>query len=156
MPKDIIDVRTSEMKVASNDKILRSTGIGSCIAITMYDRGKKIGALGHAMLTRLGTRIEDPITNLRYIEDSIDAMIKALKALEVPKERLEAKIFGGAHMFKVFETGAEGLGARNIEAAQKKLQQESITVVSNDTGGNVGRSVLFDLKTGIVEVKTKV
>lgn len=72
------------------------------------------------------------------------------------RERLEAKIVGGANMFKVFDKNPNSIGIHNAETAQKKLEKEGIKVVANDTGGNIGRSVAFELETGLVEVKTKI
>jgi chemotaxis protein CheD len=152
----IIHVQTADMQVGEQDQLLQSTGIGSCIVITLYDTQKKIGALAHAMVERPKNITPSPTPSLRYIEDAIDAMLVALKALGVQKQNLVAKLFGGAHMFKVFDSKTKGVGAQNIAAAHTKLQQEGITIVSNDTGGNVGRTVLFDLSTGTVKITTLV
>ena len=150
----IIDVPMGEMKTASNNHILRSSGIGSCIVITLYDPLKKIGALAHPILAEnIGKSTEHP---LRFIDNAIDAMISALEKLGAVKINLEAKIVGGANMFKVFDKNPESIGIQNAEAAKKKLEKEGIKIIANDTGGNVGRSVTFDLETGLVEVKTKI
>ena len=150
----IIEVSMSDMKVASNDHILISSGIGSCIVITLYDPLKRVGALAHPMLAEnIGNSTEYP---LRFVGNAIDAMLSALAALGATKERLEAKIIGGATMFKVFDRSPDSMGAQNAEAAKKKLEKEGIKIIVNDTGGNVGRSVAFELTTGLVEIKTKV
>jgi chemotaxis protein CheD len=150
----IINVDMSDMKVASNNSSIRSAGIGSCIVITLYDPQKKIGAMAHPMLAEnTGGDTQKP---LRFVDSAISAMIMALEKAGASKERLEAKIVGGANMFKVFDKNPDSIGIHNAEAAQKKLEAKGIKIVANDTGGNVGRAVVFELKTGIVEVKTKI
>jgi chemotaxis protein CheD len=172
---NIINVAMSDMKTASNGCILRSRGIGSCIAVTLYDPAQRVGAMAHPMLalpnnSQLATgnsynkkEKELPVTdyglqvtNLRYVESAIDAMIVAVERLGASKERLEAKIVGGANMFEVFHAGSGSIGDQNVEAAKTKLEREGITIVTNDTGGNIGRSMTLDLTTGLAEVKTKV
>ena len=150
----IIDISMSDMKVAKNDGVLRSSGIGSCVVITLFDPVVRVGALAHPMLAK---NISDTTDHsLRFVDKAIDAMISALERMGARKSQLEAKIVGGANMFKVFDKNPDSIGLQNAEVAKKKLDKEGIKIVANDTGGNVGRSVVFDLKTGLVEVKTKI
>jgi len=150
----IIDVNMSEMKAATNPHLLRSSGIGSCIVITLYDSIKRIGAMAHPMLAEnISGDTENP---LRFIESAIDAMVLSLEKIGASKERLEAKIIGGANMFKVFDKNPDSIGTQNVEAAINKLKKEGIKIVATDTGENCGRSVSFDLSSGFVEVKTKI
>jgi chemotaxis protein CheD len=150
----IIGVSMSDMKTAVSPSILRSSGIGSCIVITLYDSVNKIGSIAHPMLA--DPPAGESKNSLRFVENAIDAMISALAKLGRSKDRLEAKIIGGANMFKVFDKDPDSIGIHNYESAKKKLEKEGIVIVSEDTGGNVGRSVDFDLNTGLVEVKTKI
>ncbi|MBU4347358.1 MAG: chemotaxis protein CheD [Elusimicrobia bacterium] len=171
----IIEVSMSDMKIATNPHILRSSGIGSCVVITLYDPIGRIGAMAHSMLpaaTQKNAEINAEerrrdqrssaldsanfSASLRYVEDAIDAMIVELAKLGAPKERMEAKLVGGASMFEVFDKNPNSIGTQNVEAAKKKLEEEGIKVVATDTGENCGRSADFDLTTGIVEVKTKI
>jgi chemotaxis protein CheD len=157
----IIEISMSDMKAATNPHTLRSSGIGSCVVITLYDPQKRVGAMAHPMLAdppageagNISGSIEYP---LRFVESAIDAMLSALSVLGASKERLEAKIVGGANMFKVFDKNPGSIGIHNAEAAKNKLEREGIKIVANDTGGSIGRSVSFDLVTGLVEVKTKI
>ncbi|MGB2762501.1 MAG: chemotaxis protein CheD [Minisyncoccales bacterium] len=150
----IIDVAMGDMKAASNDRILRSNGIGSCVVITLYDSSKKVGAMAHSVLAEsINKNTDNP---LRFVDGAIDAMISALEKLGARKSRLEAKIVGGASMFKVFDKNPDSIGLKNIEAAKNNLEKEGIKIVATDTGENCGRSVTFELTSGLVEVKTKI
>jgi chemotaxis protein CheD len=149
----IIDVNMSCIEVASEDRILRSVGIGSCIVITLYDPRNKVGAMAHPMLDESDKHsFKNP---LRFVDSSIDVMIKELKKFGSVKNCLEAKIVGGANMFETSGENFELVGSSNIEATKKKLGIEGIKIIASDTGGSVGRSVEFDVSTGIVEVRTK-
>lgn len=168
----IIDVSMSDMKAAGNPHMLRSSGIGSCVVVTLYDPVKKVGAMAHPMLAEptrglnglhadktdsvKSVAIRKNPRSLRYVEQAIDAMISELTKMGAKKERLEAKLVGGANMFKVFDKSPDSIGAQNVEAAKKKLEKEGIKVIAADTGENCGRSVVFELTTGVVEVKTKI
>jgi chemotaxis protein CheD len=172
----IISVNMSDMKVATNPHTIRSNGIGSCLVITLYDPQKRVGAMAHPMLALPSNqqpvmsnvyknKVEKlPVTsyssqvtdNLRYVEPAIDAMISKLLKLGAEKSRLESKLVGGASMFKVLDKNPDSIGIHNTDVAQKKLEKEGIKIVANDTGGSVGRSVEFDLVTGLVEIKTKI
>jgi chemotaxis protein CheD len=149
----IIDVSMSNMHSASDDHVLRSIGIGSCIVVTLYDPAKKIGAMSHSLLP-LPSSESAPVGNLRFVESAIDVMIVKLEGMNGARDRFEAKIIGGANMFKVFDKDPKSIGIRNAEAAKAKLEKENIKIVANDTGGNVGRSASLDLSTGYVEIKT--
>jgi len=150
----IIDVKMSTIEIATNPHILRTSGIGSCVVITLYDSTKRIGAMAHPMLAiKPAYNTEIP---LRFVENAIDAMIMGLEKIGALRKLLEAKIIGGANMFKVLDKNPNSIGAENVESAVKKLESEGIKIVATDTGGNCGRSVEFDLITGLVEVKTKI
>lgn len=150
----IIDVSMAEMKTAKNNVVLCSSGIGSCIIITLYDPVHKIGAMAHPILPQKNS---DTIDNpARYVDSAISEMLKVLKKQGLIKLSLEAKIVGGADMFRVLGNNPQSIGAKNVKAAVSKLEKEGIKIVATDTGENCGRSVAFDLKTGLLEVKTRI
>ena len=50
--------------------------------------------------------------------------------------------------------GAISLGARNVQAARAACAAHDIPIVGEAVGGDVGRSVSFDVSTGRVHVRT--
>jgi len=150
----IIDVSMGDMKAAASPHVFRASGIGSCIVITLYDSIKKVGAIAHPMLAKNTNKKADNL--LRYVDSAIETMIEELQKLGVFTKKLQARIIGGANMFKVLDKNPESIGAQNVEAAVNKLKKEGIKIVATDTGENCGRSVTFDLSNGVVEVKTKI
>ena len=150
----IIEVDMADLQISSAPNILRSSGIGSCLVITIYDIEKNIGGLAHVMLP---DSIEVSHTNpYRFVDRAIEIILEKMEKLGCERENLEAKVIGGADMFKVLSTGPEGIGGQNVAAAKDKLTEEDIKVAASDTGGNSGRSVEFDLQTGLVTVKTRI
>jgi len=55
-----------------------------------------------------------------------------------------------------FTQGAElmRIGQRNVAAAKSKLESLDIPVVSEDTGGNYGRTVELDSESGMLLIRT--
>ncbi|MDY0135424.1 MAG: hypothetical protein RBS14_07045, partial [Atribacterota bacterium] len=45
-------------------------------------------------------------------------------------------------------------GRRNVEAVKAELQKLKIPLRADDTGGNRGRSIMFYLEDGRLEIKT--
>lgn len=150
---EVVEVKTSDFAVGGAPQVLATQGIGSCVAICLYDKVKKIGALAHIMLPKSGDKEVNP---LRFVDTALPVVLEKLERRGAKRENLQAKIVGGAHMFRAL--GGENpkdLGTRNVEVAEEILKKEGIEIDSKDVGDNVGRSVAFFLDSGIVKVTTK-
>ena len=66
---------------------------------------------------------------------------------------MTAKIAGGAQMFQT-QLKTFNIGERNVEAVKKLLYNYRIRLIAEDTGSNYGRTVFFDVATGIMQVKS--
>jgi len=130
---------------------LTSTGIGSCLVITIYDPKLKLGSIAHAMLSPESRR-NNTKPEAIYIDTAIEQMLENLLFRGAARERLEAKIVGAANVFVAFKSDVP---QKNVVSAKEKLKQERIRLVGECVGGSTGRSVEFALDTGIVTVKTK-
>ncbi|MBR5359885.1 MAG: chemotaxis protein CheD, partial [Lachnospiraceae bacterium] len=65
------------------------------------------------------------------------------------KERMVAKIAGGAQMFSVNKDSPMlRVGERNVAAVKAKLKELGIRLIAEDTGNNYGRTVIFYPETG--------
>jgi len=71
------------------------------------------------------------------------------------KENLTAKVTGGSQMFS-FNNNSSVLkiGERNVIATKEKLNDLNIRIISEDTGGNYGRTIELDAEDGSLLVKT--
>ncbi|MFH1798873.1 MAG: chemotaxis protein CheD [Candidatus Omnitrophota bacterium] len=152
-----IEVNMGKIAIAGHKEVenLTSTGIGSCIVITLYDPELKLGAICHPMLSSsektddgIRKHEKDPI----YIDTAIDEMLGKMLSRGAVREQLEAKIIGAANMFTAFKPD---IPKKNVASAKEKLKTEGIKLIGECVGGSIGRSVELALDTGIVTVKTK-
>ena len=141
-----VRVGIGEMKVEEGDARLVAYGIGSCVAIIMYDPVLKVGAFAHCLLPS-GDGPE-----FKYPRNAINAMLKSMIEKGVQRKRIIAKIIGGATMFEGFER--HGIGKRNVIQSRKILEELGIPIVAEDVFGNYGRSVDFNLATGEIRVRS--
>jgi len=71
------------------------------------------------------------------------------------KGNLTAKIAGGASMFAtLLPAGGVNMGERNVTATREALRRHGIPIVGEDTGGEHGRSVYFNLRDGAVLIRS--
>ena len=69
----------------------------------------------------------------------MELLLNGLMRMGAHRDRLEAKIFGGARMM----SGLSDIGARNSDFAKKFLAYEGIKMIGGDTGGKQGRRIQF-------------
>lgn len=122
---------------ASPEPALVSTVVGACVAVCLWDRRLKIGAMNHFLHPKLARRNEP---TPRYGNVSLPAMIRLMVRQGCRREDMEAQIFGGGRrsMHDVSD-----VGKRNVKMARKILKKNGIQIVSEDVGGIKGRRVLF-------------
>lgn len=154
---DIVNVKVADCLIAEAPLILATQGIGSCVAVCLYDKERKIGGLAHVMLSKTYNVSENGIPDNEYraMDTAIPAMIREMEKHHSNIAQLNAKLVGGAHMFRVVGGNDADIGTRNVKMAEEMLTKFGITVEAEEIGGNVGRSLEFDLETGIVRVTTK-
>lgn len=146
-----VEVGTSDFAIGKAPQILSTSGIGSCIAICLYDRVKRAGALLHIMLPRSEGSGLNP---LRFADTALSVVIEKLQNEGIDATDLTAKIVGGAQMFKAFASD-ESVGNRNSEEVERLFQTVGIPIGGRDLGGTVGRSLDFNLSTGQVTIYTQ-
>lgn len=91
----------------------------------------------------------------KYATSAVPATIREALNRGGRRERLKAKIAGGARMFEL--TGKNKLtldvGKRNSEKVKELLRKNQIPLIAEDIGLDYGRSVLFKLDTGLLQIK---
>lgn len=129
-----------------------TTVLGSCVSVTFFCRGKKTGAIFHALLPTPSEHDKNKpiIEHYRYVDTSIRHVIHSLHRRGVKNKQIEAKVFGGAEgAFK----GIIKPGETNIITAYEILAQHNIKIVASDVGGDSGRNLIFVTSTGEVFIK---
>jgi len=145
-------VTIGEAKVGGADTILYTLGLGSCVAIVVYDGDRRIGGLAHALLPnpRAG---RSPTPPARYATTAVDVLLTLMEGAGANPRRLRARLAGGASMFDtVLSDGGRQLGMRNVEAARTALARAGVPVDREDVGGHHGRSVYLHVSEGHVVV----
>ena len=147
-----VTVGIADMKILQWDGELITYALGSCIGICLWDPNIKLGALIHIMLP---INMETGRKNtMKYADTGIKETINLLVGRGARKDRLVAKIAGGAKMFEVAGNNNLGnIGARNIESVKMNLRKEGIRIVSENVGGSVARTLSFYPATGIGEIR---
>ena len=131
------------------------TVLGSCVAVTMFDRASGLAAICHAMLPRApGSALpaSDDEQRLRYVGQVLPAMLALFQDRGVRRGRIETKLFGGANMFTWREprVGDYKIGEANVAAVRQLLEREGLQVAAENTGGRRGRKIFFNTGTGEV------
>ena len=147
-----VTVGIADMKILQWDGELITYALGSCIGICLWDPNIKLGALIHIMLP---INMEAGRKNtMKYADTGIKETINQLVGRGARKDRLVAKIAGGAKMFEVVGPSNLGnIGERNIESVRMNLRKEGIRIISDNVGGSVARTLSFYPATGIGEIR---
>ena len=97
-------VGIAELKTAGSGETLTSLGLGSCVAVAIYDRQMRIGALAHVMLPSkdFGKRREGE-NMLKYADIAVPEALSLLESKGCNRIFMEAKIAGGACMFDLYK-----------------------------------------------------
>ncbi len=142
-----IEVYMGKIAIGEERDILGALGIGSCIVVTLYDSNEKKGALAHAMLPSRNNGSDN-----RYVDVAIENMLDNLESMGARRQNMEAKMIGGANMFGFIESN---LANEIVSCARETLIKEGVNLIGEVIGGSQGRSVEFDVSSGIVTVKVK-
>jgi len=134
-----IHVIQGEHAVSDEEDVILLTVLGSCVAACLYDPVRRIGGMNHFLLPE-GRDAGD----IRHASAAMERLVNSLLKCGAARERLRAKLFGGARMIP----GLPDIGLRNGEAAQAFLRGERIPCEAADLGGAKGRRIRFWPATG--------
>jgi len=147
----LVTVGIADMGVSEAPDILR-TILGSCVGICLYDPETMKGGLSHIMLPSIKTKMMSPS---KYADSAIPILMEKLIEFGARRERLVAKIVGGATMFNIRDNSIMGeIGKNNITKVRDVLTDLKIKIIAEDVGGDFGRTIDFYLETGEVKIKS--
>ncbi len=149
-----INVGMAELKIAAAPMVLTSLGLGSCVGVTIYDQINKVGGMAHIMLPDINI-IRNKLNRAKCVNTAIPDLLQNILEAGGDKRYLKAKLTGGAHMFGFASNNSVfNIGQRNIEKSKEVLRELGVRLVAEDTGGDYGRSLFFDLVTGKLRIRT--
>ncbi len=153
---NVRSVSIGEMVISnSSDDVLVAYGLGSCVAVCLYDPVKKVSGMLHALLPSMPQNEKVNGMPAKFVDQGIPILLNEVMALGAQKSRLTVHICGGAHM--LLSPGfkqALNIGERNVVAAKEGLQAAGLQIKAEAVGGNSGRTVKLYVASGLITVKT--
>ena len=148
-----IRVKVADYAVAQGDVVLSSVGLGSCIAIALYDARTGVGGLAH-ILVPSPTLSRDTSNPAKFPSTAVPLLVEEMRRRGA-SQSITAKIAGGASMFaSLIPSGGINMGERNAVATRQALIDAGLPLVAEDCGGEHGRSVYFHLGDGRLEIRS--
>ena len=144
-----------ELVTASGECTLAVYGLGSCVAVILFDAARGVGGLAHVLLP--GRKpAADSSTDLpaKYAEDAVELLESGLEGIGSSPKDLRAALVGGARLFQAEMEVDRGVGQRNLVSLRSALAGRGIDLLANETGGDQGRTVFFDLPECVLRVRT--
>jgi chemotaxis protein CheD len=154
-PPALVSVAIGQWAVAAAPGRIQ-TLLGSCVGVVLYHRAAKLGGVAHIVLPRARGNVDHPG---KYADTAIPALIAEFdrRLGQNSRQRLTAKLAGGASMFQVESTMSENsqlnIGQRNQETIEQILGELSIPILARDLGGNFGRRLILETVSGNVTIK---
>ena len=150
---NIIKVGMADLRATRSPGVIKTSGLGSCIGLSLHDPLKKIAGLAHLMLPSSEIAREQKFNVAKYADTAIPALIQSMCELGANVHHMQAKMAGGAQMFAAVSETMR-IGPRNAEMCRELLAAYSIPLVAEDTGGQYGRSVEIDSESGIMKIRS--
>ncbi len=152
---EVVKVGMADLNVAKPPQKIRTSGLGSCVGVVLYDETIKVCGMAHVMLPNSSLGKTETMNKAKYADTALVVLLDKLKKMGANHVRLKAKLAGGSQMFK-FSSSSEmmRIGPRNVEAVKEKLKELRIRVVSEDVGGTSGRTIEFDPETSKLSIRT--
>ncbi|MFT4413586.1 chemotaxis protein CheD [Fredinandcohnia humi] len=151
----VIKVGIADMNVVTAPNTIRTSGLGSCVGVVIFDQVHKVAGLAHIMLPSSTLSKADNLNRAKYADTAIEELLQLIGKSGGKSHSLKAKMAGGAQMFQ-FQNGSDimRIGPRNVEAVSLELNRFKIPLISSDVGGSSGRTIEFDPQTTMLKIRT--
>jgi len=145
---DRVRVGVAELAVVTDDSLLVTSGVGSCVGVAVADPASGVTGLAHVMLPEApeSRDVDDPAKPAKSASRGVERLLDAVEDAGGDPDAVVAKLAGGSRMFE-FSGVSEGVGRRNVEAVRSALADRGVSVVAEDVGGSYGRSLTVDSKS---------
>lgn len=149
-----IRIGIADLNTAFTPDKLITVGLGSCIGIALFDKFSNIGGLAHIMLPE--SKQFSTVTNPHKFADlAIPILVDKMVKEGAAARNIKAKIAGGASMFNFSDKSMNmDIGNRNGIAVKNALKSLDIPIISEDIGGNKGRTMILDTTGFVVKIRT--
>ncbi len=146
-------------EIVTSDKpneVLVAYGLGSCVAVCLYDPVARIGGMAHALLPETPSNGNKGSSGpAKFVDTGVPALVNSVLKLGASRTRLRIGLCGGGQVLTVPGANTQfPIGERNVAAAEKALKKSGMRIHVQDTGGMTGRTVRLQVVDGQVTVKT--
>ncbi|HKO15439.1 MAG TPA: chemotaxis protein CheD [Gemmatimonadaceae bacterium] len=149
-----VRVKVADYAMGVAGQTLTTIGLGSCVAIVLYDPVARVGGLAHVLLPH-ESMARDRDNPAKFPASAVALLLAEITRLGGDARRARAKLVGGASMFgNLLPSGGINIGERNVLAAREALAARGIPIVGEDTGSDHGRTVVLHLDDGRVEIRS--
>jgi len=150
-----VTVDISDMKLSrSEDDILVTYSLGSCVGLTIFDKQAGVGGMIHCMLPLSKIDPEKAaVKPYMFVDTGVTILLTELFKLGAQRQNLVAKVAGAASPLGKEETFR--IGQRNYTILRKLLWKNNVLIEAEDTGGSKARTMYLYMHDGLVTVKSE-
>jgi chemotaxis protein CheD len=144
--KETITVFTGEIKTSDGTTDLKSSPLGSCVVVVLFDEEVSAGGMAHIMLPGKAP-VKENVVPGKYAANAIEKLIQDLKAEGLAEEKLKAVVVGGGNVLK---RENDTIGADNLFSVYHLLKLFKITLAASSVKGTERKSVRYDTAGGVI------
>jgi chemotaxis protein CheD len=139
----------------ASEDVLIAYGLGSCVAVCLYDPLTRVGGMLHALLPTAPNENSANDKRTKFVDQGVPLLIKALTQSGARRTHLIAQLCGGAQVLSAPGLNSMlDIGERNVHAAETALQAAGLRIRGQATGGSIGRTVKFYIANGRVTTRS--
>jgi chemotaxis protein CheD len=131
-----VNLVQGEYHTTNDPDVVLTTILGSCVAACLHDPMARIGGMNHFLLP--GNDKPNGYSNEHGVH-AMELLVNDMLKRGARRERLEAKLFGGARML----SGLTDVGTLNADFAERFIKRERITLTGGSLRGDRGRRIQF-------------
>jgi len=133
----------------SDEPILLTTVLGSCVAACVYAPDKRMGGINHFLLPHAGAS-DKGSDSFRYGVHAMEVLINSLLRKGAARDSLIMKVCGAADVVSGL---SNRVGQTNATFIRLYALHEQLNLQAEDLGGDNPRRVVFDPQSGSMKVK---
>jgi chemotaxis protein CheD len=143
-----IHVGIGEYTVSGNEgDVIKTFALGSCVAVVLYDRERKIAGLIHIALPDSSINSGKAESRPGYFVDTgLPAILNEMKKQNASMDKILIRLVGGSNIMD--EKHRFDIGKRNVLSIKKYLWKKQLGIISEDTGGSICRTVRVTVADG--------
>jgi chemotaxis protein CheD len=128
------------------------TLLGSCVAVTLWHPGRRIGGMCHFLLPSRVRRSGEALEG-KYGDEALEAMVARLRLARTEPGEYEAHLYGGADTMPEASGVKFNVGERNIEQGWSLIDRYGFQLQGVDVGEDVPRTVTLTWADGSVDMR---